>query len=363
MTLRHLCFGIFAALVLSACKVQVTVPTSGSVTTVSGAIDCAAGQVCDVDVTDIYFDETFVAQPAPGFEFIGWKETHRGFCGGNTTPCRLNTAGFEGNETLTAILEDPQQEFYLEPAFRSTGFKSLFMGHSFFRPFAEAMPFHAAQAGIPNHEQTVVFAGGSNGAPEALWDNTEKRVQIQAVLDAGDIDLFVMTYHPDYPGLRGYRLWLDYALAQNPDTRFVVALPWAFQPGQTPTAQYASDWHTGHASVIHPGIDILRGQYPGTDIFCIPYGHAAIRLRELFDAGQLDDVDFLASGSGDAIFSDTFGHADDILVDLGSLVWLQALYGVDLDSYAWDPGYNTDLKAIAAEIMQAHDADFDAPYH
>ncbi|MFP6606300.1 MAG: hypothetical protein VCC19_06975, partial [Myxococcota bacterium] len=31
------------------------------------------------------------------------------------------------------------------------GIKALFMGHSFFRPFAEEMPFHAAQAGIVGH--------------------------------------------------------------------------------------------------------------------------------------------------------------------------------------------------------------------
>ena len=352
----------FLFLVLSACKVQVEVPTSGSVTTTSGAISCAAGDVCTVDVTDIYFDETFVAEPDEGFVFSGWKQKHRGFCGGNTAPCRLFTSGFEGNDALMAILENPEEVFYLEPAFQSTGFNALFIGHSFFRPFAEGMPAHASAAGSPNHSQSVVFAGGGNGAPEALWDNPQKRAAIQATLDEGDTDLFVMTYHPDYPTLRGYRLWVEYALAQNPDTRFAVALPWSFNPGQTPTAQYESEWHAGLTNILQPGIAHMRNLYPGVEIFCIPYGQAAIELRKLFDAGALNDVDALVSANGDGIFRDTFGHADDILVDLGRLVWLNAIYGIDLDSYDHEPGYNADLKAIARDIMAAHNPVFDAPY-
>ena len=74
----------------------------------------------------------------------------------------------------------------------SSGFKSLFIGHSFFRPFAEGMPDYVAAAGIAGHTQTVVFNGGSNGAPEALWNNASKRDQIQGVLDQGDVDLFVL---------------------------------------------------------------------------------------------------------------------------------------------------------------------------
>jgi len=82
----------------------------------------------------------------------------------------------------------------------------------------------------------------------------------------------------------------------------------------------------------------------------------------LFEDGNLDDVDSLVSASGDAIYSDSFGHADDILIDLGQLVWMTAIYGVDLSTYAHDPGYNTDLKAIARAIMDGHDQAYDAPY-
>jgi hypothetical protein len=105
------------------------------------------------------------------------------------------------------------------------GFNSLFIGHSFFKPFADGMPNYVAAAGIAGHTQTVVFSGGATGAPQALWENASKRAEIQAVLDGGDVELFGMTYHPDYPTTEGYENWIDYALAQNPRTRIFIALP------------------------------------------------------------------------------------------------------------------------------------------
>ncbi len=246
-------------------------------------------------------------------------------------------------------------------ALAQTGYNSLFIGHSFFKPFADGMPFHAAQAGVVGHTQSVVFAGGANGAPQALWEDAAKRTEIQAILDGDDVELFGMTYHGDYRTTEGYENWFDYALGQNPNTRFFLALPWGTNPESTSAATYASDWLLGHSTGWHDLIDTLRALYPGVDIFCIPYGQSALELRLLFAEGNLDDVDFLVSASGDAIYTDTLGHPDDILKDLGQLVWLNAIYDVDLDTYAYDPGYIADLKGIAQSIMDAHDAAYDVP--
>lgn len=244
-------------------------------------------------------------------------------------------------------------------AHAQSGYHSLFIGHSFFRPFAEAMPFHTAQAGITGHTQSVVFAGGAGGAPLALWNDVAKRDAIQAVLDVGDVELFGMTYHPDHPTTEGYENWFDYALAQNPNTKFALALPWSTNPESTTAATYASTWETAHDTGWHDFVETLRGLYPGVEIFCIPYGRSAGELYLLYDAGSLDDdVDSLVSGTGDAVYSDSFGHADDILEDLGGLVWLNAIYGVDLATYSWNPGYTTDLKSTAQTIMDEHDAQF-----
>jgi hypothetical protein len=64
--------------------------------------------------------------------------------------------------------------------------------------------------------------------------------------------------------LEGYENWISYALAQNPDTRIMLALPWSPNPGSTTATDYADTWLAGHATEWHPlHIDYLRGLYPG----------------------------------------------------------------------------------------------------
>ncbi|MDC0361962.1 thrombospondin type 3 repeat-containing protein [Halioglobus sp.] len=82
-------------------------------TTLSAAIDCSAGQVCDVNVSDIFFDETFVAEPAPGWHFAGWKARQGGLCVAETGDCRVDASEFED----LSILDDPGVIHYLEPKF------------------------------------------------------------------------------------------------------------------------------------------------------------------------------------------------------------------------------------------------------
>ena len=244
------------------------------------------------------------------------------------------------------------------------GFISLFIGHSFFKPFVDGMPNYVAAAGIAGHTQSVVFAGGANGAPEALWNNATKRATIQAVLNTGNVELFGMTYEPTYPTTEGYENWIDYARTQNPTTRFFVALPWLDRPGNYDAATYASIWLTFHATIWHDFIDSLRALYPGVDIFAIPYGQSAVELRGLLATDNLPGVPNLIGDAGDSIYVDAKGHPGDILRDLGRLVWLNAIYDVDLSTYTYGPSYGTtDLKAIAKSVMDAHDSDYDAAYH
>ena len=325
-------------------------------------MDCAAASQCSIDVSDIFFDETFTAQPADGFEFVGWRRQHRGLCGGRQEPCQLVSGDAEGNPILMAFLESPEEVFTLEPEFRSEGFNSLFIGHSFFRPFAEGMPFHTEQTGITAHSQHIVFSGGASGAPQALWERESKRVQIQDILDAGNVELFAMTYHPDYPTTEGYENWIEYALERNPGVRIAIALPWLTQPSDFDDATYEAVWTAFRTGEFQTGINFLRRKYPDTEIFSIPYGQAAIELRHLFTAGELDDVEAMRIRNGDGIFRDPLGHADDILVELGRLVWISAIYGIDLTTYAYEPPYQADLKSIAAKILAEQDPAFKAPY-
>jgi len=105
-----------AFLTLSGCKVEIKVPQGGTVKSTDGAYVCEAGQICVIDVVDLFFDETFIAEPASGYSFGGWIKKDRYLYGGATTPCRLATAGFEDNPALQDVLES-DQKFYLMPVF------------------------------------------------------------------------------------------------------------------------------------------------------------------------------------------------------------------------------------------------------
>ena len=250
----------------------------------------------------------------------------------------------------------------LEASAETPGYNALFIGHSFFRPFADGMDDHAEEAGIEGHSQEVVFSGGAGGAPMALWNNSGKRAEIQGILDGGDIEFFAMTYHPDYPTTEGYENWIDYALAQNPDTKIAIGLPWGPYPATSSTEDYVAGWLAFHETAWHDDlIATLRELYPETEISCLPYGRSASELRLLHSAGNLPDVTAMTGSAGSSIYTDSLGHAGHILRDLGRLVWLNAIYDVDLTTYAHDPGYITDLKAIAQSIMDWHRADFPLP--
>ena len=242
------------------------------------------------------------------------------------------------------------------------GFESLFIGHSFFRPMATSMDDLAAAAGFEGHAQTVVFSGGATGAPQGLWEQDGKRSTIQAVLDTGTIELFGMTYHPDHPTLEGYTNWIDYALLANPDVVVFIAMPWLTNPGAYTAATYRSTSEVVYPAIAQALVDDLRQQYPSTTIFAIPYGFAAVELFERWEDGELNDVNEFVGGGGSGIFRDAFGHADEILEDLASLVWLRAIYGTDLATF--DAGYPwvTDLNTIGTELLDAHNPSYDAPW-
>ena len=45
-------------------------------------------------------------------------------------------------------------------------------------------------------------------------------------------------------------------------------------------------------------VEKLRGLYPGTRIFFLNYGYVASKMREMFEAGTLDDIITLVASEG-----------------------------------------------------------------
>jgi len=350
---------IVLALALSACNHPLEIIGDGDIVSETGDRDCyleqaaQADENCTMNMVQGAYVETYTAMPRSGWIFDRWYNACQSML---NNECSFNVAASQveqyWGETFLPLTAKFREQ--------TTGRKSLFIGHSFFVPFANRMTVHAANTGFTTHTQHVTFSGGQTGAPEALWNNAAKRAEIQAVLDAGDVELFGMTYHPVYPGLTGYQNWFNYALSKNPDTRFFIALPWLPQPGNYDGATYHTTWIDAHPQITHVLIDQLRALYPGTEIYCIPYGQAAGELYNRFAADNLPDVQNVIGNGDTAIFTDNLGHAGDILKDLGEYVWLYSVYGVRPATYNHDAGYQTDLRAIAETVIIAHDPHYDA---
>ena len=119
MSYRTLLFTVLVVVTLASCKIQIEVPTGGSVASQSGNYTCAEGKTCVIDVVDLFFDETFVARPKAGYEFVRWKKKAGGFCGAGKArfkPCHLYTSVFEGIPVLEQFLAR-DDVFYLQPVF------------------------------------------------------------------------------------------------------------------------------------------------------------------------------------------------------------------------------------------------------
>jgi hypothetical protein len=353
------------SVLVAGCSHPIKIFGEGDVTSASGNRDCLyedyqAGLTnCTINRVSSEYIETYYGVPRPGWRFHRWGS----YCVNATNnECAFNIPA-NVVQNFWGVTVPPLVAIYRPLV--NTGLESVFMGHSRFIPFAQGMPFHvgpAGQAGFPDHEQTTFINAGVFGSPLWLWNEPNYKAAIQALLDTGNIDLLGMTYHYDAPGMEGYRNWVSYALSKNPDTRFFIGMPQPWYPEDNDSLAYEAIWEGEHV-VAHTIIDTLRAEYPHVDFYCIPYGQSAVELHKLHSAGNLPDVQYLVDPApGNSVFLDNrYAHPNQILIDLGELVWLKAIYGVDLSTYDDGSGYTTDLKAIATDIFDSHDPNYNAP--
>ncbi|MEE4661260.1 MAG: hypothetical protein V2J89_12400, partial [Halieaceae bacterium] len=106
--------GLLAVLLLTACKIEVTVPEGGIVSSEDYIVN--AGQTVVVDGIDAFFEQTFVAQAAPGYAFTQWLAAPAHFCGNTSAPCSLATGpAFEAGPLAGLLQAD--LTFFLVPTF------------------------------------------------------------------------------------------------------------------------------------------------------------------------------------------------------------------------------------------------------
>ena len=243
------------------------------------------------------------------------------------------------------------------------GKKVLYIGHSFGRPFARELPSFVEMAGIDNHVQEIVFRGGANGSPQSLWEDPKVRVEIQDILAEGDTDLLIMiccseNFLESRQSDWAVENWIDYAVSVNPDTDFALALPWPDYPEDYENNEaYSERIIEAHESAWHPFIDDLRELYPQSEIESIFHGRAAVELRGLFESGSLPEISKMTSKRPPGLFTDRKGHAGQILLDLGTLIWLGTIYDIDMNDFPVSElkingeSYETDLLGMAQEIL------------
>jgi hypothetical protein len=259
------------------------------------------------------------------------------------------------------------------------GYKMLLMGNSFFRPYADHLNSLASQANLNEHISTVVNRGGENGRPINLWNDstTEEHQLIKSTLDQGNIEIFGMTSGYDFDSdnpTEGHSAWIQYALQNNPNIIIFIAIgSFDFPNGDSNSTR--PDWDTfasdnGFNSIqefydyyinemIHKEIvDELRLEFPSTKIFTIPTGWATKNLAQMYlDNELLDDISMVGPKSS-SIFTDEKGHQGQIVIETGTMIWLNSIYNVDLSSFNYDTGFTTDLHAIAKDIIDSHDSNY-----
>ena len=257
------------------------------------------------------------------------------------------------------------------------GYEMLLIGNSFFRPYADKLDDVAIDAGFENHNSTTIIRGGENGRPINFWNDSlsVEHNQIKATLDQGNIEYFGMTSgHDANDPIEGHKAWIEYALQTNPDiTIFISLAPFDFPEGD-PNGD-RPDWATFALEngfntiqefysfyineIIHNEIvDQLRIEFPSTKIFTIPTGWATFNLNQMNLDGELLDSIAMFGPRETSIFTDDKGHQGDIVRETGGMIWLNSIYNVDLNTFDYDTGFDTDLHSIAADIVNEHDLDY-----
>ena len=241
---------------------------------------------------------------------------------------------------------------------KSEDYNVLYIGHSFGRVFAETLQDYAHTTGFTDHAQYIEMSGGASGAPDALWEDDGHRENIKAYLDTGEIDVLIMiccsVEFIETGGQSDEAIWnfTDYALDKNPDTRIGLSMLWKDFPGQY---ENASEHKDGSEFLYDSWVRLasnLSSDYPGADIFTFNHGAVAYELRDMFETEQLeDDLNQLIGQKATSVFDDEKGHAGQMMIDTGTLIWLNAVHEVDPMDMPEFTQWNNDIRVIADALL------------
>ncbi|MDA0715604.1 MAG: hypothetical protein O2866_05510 [archaeon] len=234
----------------------------------------------------------------------------------------------------------------------------LYIGHSFGRVFAETLEDYAIDSDFSNHSSLIEFSGGASGAPDALWEDEEHRKNIKAYLDTGEIDVLIMiccSIEFIENGLQSdAAIWnfTTYAVEKNPNIRIGLAMPWKDFPAEY---ENGTDYRNNTDVAFNAWMNLssnLSSDFPTTNVFNFHHGAVMYQLRDMFEAGELkDDVEQLTGEKATSIFTDAKGHAGQIAIDTGALIWLHAVHGVEPMDMPIFERWNVDIRQIAHDVL------------
>jgi hypothetical protein len=234
----------------------------------------------------------------------------------------------------------------------------LYVGHSFGRIFAETLQDYAHTAGFSNHSQYIEMSGGASGAPDALWADDGHRENIKAYLDTGEIDVFIMiccSIEFMDTGLQSdAAIWnfSSYAVEKNPEIRIGLAMPWKDYPAEYENGtEYRNQSDIAYNGWMNLSAN-LGAEFPTADVFTFHHADVMYELRDMFEAGELDnDIDRLTGPKASSIFTDAKGHAGQIAIDTGTLIWLHAVHGVEPMEMPEFTQWNTDIRLVVESLL------------
>lgn len=240
------------------------------------------------------------------------------------------------------------------------GLTVLYAGHSFGRPFAENLTKTAKFAGIKDHEQRIVFRGGQNGAPQAMWEDPTAKNEIKNALNDGNVDIVILIccsqelLESNGQSDKAIVEIIEYALSKNPNTKFGLSMPWADYPENYIDANEHRFQIDVAYSRYQQFAKSLTNLFPDVDVFTFYHGAVIYELRGLFEKGMLQDVDNLIGPKRNSIFTDEKGHAGLLAIDTGSLIWLNAIYGINPMDIPKIEKYKLDIREVAAEVLRKY---------
>ena len=240
------------------------------------------------------------------------------------------------------------------------GLTVLYAGHSFGIPFAQNLTKLAEFSGIEGHNQRIVFRGGENGAPQAMWENPTVKNEIKKNLNDGNVDVVILICcSKELIESRGQSDQaiveiIEFALSKNKETRFGLAMPWIdFPNNYKDVNDHRSFTDVGYLAYKEFAKNLSK-QFNGLDIFTFYHGAAVYELREMFENGSLQDIKSLIGPKRNSIFTDEKGHAGDIASDTGSLIWLKAIYDINLMDIPKIEKYESDIREIATRVLRLY---------